>query len=191
MTESEGLSTKVDSAGVVMVNLNVYRSFLHIPDWIKPVGDRPFGEGFKSSPGKKILDERLIGARHLIDDIMEMDFMPLRLVVINRAQGITTRMCLVCVHLDRIQEGETRISDRDEEHLREVFRLTGFNGRVYRNPGERGGNFVIDFGNPYRLEGHSVNHELRIDVESREFKLSRFEDQMRKRGHQLLSQIKR
>jgi hypothetical protein len=164
------VSAQVRSAPVVMINFNVPKGHL-VPGWICSVDERSHTHTRHPVPGALLIEGKRVDLQDILEELDRENFVPVRLVVIDRMGGEKNRMALVCVRKDQMKPDDRRLPPRDEIHIRTELLKRFWDIRIYRNQGENDGNFVIEAGNPKSPEKFESTADLLIDKKEREFDL--------------------
>ncbi|GEM_PF-5658043 len=147
---AEELSPKLGTTPVVMVYLNINpkdQSFVKIPAWAERVNDFKRETApvvGKQLTGRKLFECQQTRTSYIIHDLDAQNYIPLRLLVIDRANGSTVRMTLVCVHKDHMKAVDKRMQPGHEAEVRTLLSKNHYDQRVFRNQN----NFIIECGNP-------------------------------------------
>lgn len=144
------LSRLLSSVPVIMFNQNLVDDRL-VPscaDWVNEHDRQERPVSATSGPsGYKVLEGKKLDMSVVVPGVMEAGFTPVRLRAIRRERGI--RLALVCVRDDQVSATETVLSGRQLREIEEkIFISNLLDSRIFRNPGEGGGNFIVDSGNP-------------------------------------------
>lgn len=156
------LSARLGTAPVIMFSMNLMGHTL-VPRGVEIVKDEKRDHGQKGAEGRLLLEGKQIKVKHFIDLVRFAGFVPLRLVAVDRHEGKGVRLVLVSIHRDALQPGDTALDPAIEESFRRILEKYNFDLRIYRNPGETGGNFMIEAGNPVRSDRIEFPQELQID----------------------------
>lgn len=166
-TQSTGLLNDLSTASVVMIHLNVPDKRL-IPKGIQWVEELPPEAKPKHEPGKQVLKGRSVDLSDILADVEIGGYVLTELHAIERRKSF--RVSGVLVHEDRLKEGAKRLPAVDRARFHQILEENIWDITIYRNPGENGGNFSIECGNP--LSGRTSADSLFVG-ESDEFEIRR------------------
>lgn len=163
-------SILVGEVPAVLFHLNVGKSPEFFPSWVEDVDRRPTAESsIPKGNGVRVAQGRHVEMRFILDDLNERGFQLLRVHRLEQPNG-HLRMIIVLVRSDLIAKGETKLSRVKQGEIRELIKRYFWDTTVYRNYRDDGGNFVIDSGNPRRVEKRSSRADLQVD-EAGQFKV--------------------
>lgn len=186
------LSPQVDSAPVVMINLNIGAAQWLVPSWAEPVPERaPVSQsgGKRSGPSGYMVDqEKNVDLQFILEELKRYDFVPLRLRFIKRNLDGKIRLTLVCVRKSQIKDSEIPLSSSQLGDVQRLFTDCIWDIKIFRNPGEDGGNFIVDAGNQ-KHDSTGVNGELHIN-DRLELEITEFGTQQKKEIRSDVSDLK-
>lgn len=143
-------SLKIGSVPVILIYLNIQtQDYRMIPKWATEVLEFPREEVREGqSSGRMLLQGKRVFINSALVDLVRHGYIPLRCVVVNRSQGVTKRVVIVFIHRDMVREGDNPLTVWQKKELYLLTQGYLWDTRVYRNPGESGGNYIVESGNP-------------------------------------------
>lgn len=150
------VSQSIRSAGAVLLFLNMKGRGL-LPKDVEFVSDEKKSE--VREPGIMILEEKLADIGSLLQLLGIKGFVAASFTAIDRKEG-RVRVSAPLLKVELLTE--KTISAERERELGCLLRNFVWDVRIYRNPGEDGGNFAIEAGNPKLAKRHKSLGKLTL-----------------------------